>query len=60
MYDEILWDEEKGYMRRMNNVGGLEGGMIIGMLIIVRGVMKLIFILYKLLVSVDIDMKEVF
>lgn len=35
-------------MCKMNNVGGLEGGMIIGMLIVVWGVMKFIFILYKL------------
>lgn len=47
VYDEILWNEEYGYIWRINNVGGLEGGMMIGMLIVVCGVMKLIFIFYK-------------
>ena len=60
MHDEILWDEEKGYTRRTNNAGGLEGGMTTGMPIIVRGVMKPIPTLYKPLASVDIDTKEAF
>ena len=60
VHDEILWDEEKGYTRRTNNAGGLEGGMTTGMPIIVRGVMKPIPTLYKPLASVDIDTKEAF
>ena len=47
VHDEILWDGEKGYTRRTNNAGGLEGGMTTGMPIIVRGVMKPIPTLYK-------------
>ena len=56
--DEILWDEQKGYTRRTNNLGGFEGGMTNGEPIVVRGVMKPIPTLYKPLQSVDIDTKE--
>jgi len=60
VHDEIIWDEEHGYRRRTNNLGGFEGGMTNGMPIVVRGVMKPIPTLYKPLKSVDIDTKEVF
>ena len=60
VHDEIIWDEEKGYTRRTNNLGGLEGGMTTGMPIVMRGVMKPIPTLYKPLNSVDIETKEVF
>ncbi|WP_220775323.1 chorismate synthase [Bacillus sp. BML-BC060] len=60
VHDEILWNEERGYTRRTNNAGGLEGGMTTGMPIVVRGVMKPIPTLYKPLQSVDIDTKEPF
>lgn len=56
--DEITWDEEDGYTRRSNNLGGFEGGMTNGEPIVVRGVMKPIPTLYKPLKSVDIDTKE--
>ncbi|MGM0181884.1 chorismate synthase [Enterococcus sp. AZ102] len=56
--DEILWEKEKGYTRRSNNLGGFEGGMTNGEVIIVRGVMKPIPTLYKPLQSVDMDTKE--
>jgi chorismate synthase len=56
--DEILWNEEEGYTRRSNNLGGFEGGMTNGEPIVVRGVMKPIPTLYKPLQSVDIDTKE--
>ena len=56
--DEILWDQQKGYTRRSNNLGGFEGGMTNGEPIVVRGVMKPIPTLYKPLQSVDIDSKE--
>lgn len=52
--DEILWDEETGYTRRTNHLGGFEGGMTNGQPIVVRGVMKPIPTLYKPLMSVDI------
>ena len=60
VHDEIIWDEQKGYTRRTNNLGGLEGGMTTGMPIVMRGVMKPIPTLYKPLNSVDIETKEVF
>lgn len=60
VHDEILWDKEKGYTRRTNHAGGLEGGMTTGMPVVVRGVMKPIPTLYKPLQSVDIDTKESF
>lgn len=56
--DEILWQEQKGYTRRTNRLGGFEGGMTNGEVLIVRGVMKPIPTLYKPLQSVDIDTKE--
>ncbi|WP_312096839.1 chorismate synthase [Niallia sp.] len=60
VHDEIIWDQETGYSRRTNRLGGLEGGMTNGMPIIIRGVMKPIPTLYKPLKSVDIDTKEEF
>lgn len=60
VHDEIIWDEEQGYTRRTNRLGGLEGGMSTGMPIVVRGVMKPIPTLYKPLQSVDIETKEAF
>ncbi|WP_230503406.1 chorismate synthase [Sutcliffiella rhizosphaerae] len=60
VHDEIAWDEERGYYRLSNNLGGFEGGMTTGMPIVVRGVMKPIPTLYKPLQSVDIDTKEPF
>ena len=58
--DEIVWKPEKGYSRRTNHLGGFEGGMTNGELIVVRGVMKPIPTLYKPLQSVDIDTKETY
>ncbi|PLT28335.1 chorismate synthase [Peribacillus deserti] len=60
VHDEIAWDQEQGYYRKSNNLGGFEGGMTTGMPIIVRGVMKPIPTLYKPLQSIDIDTKEPF
>jgi chorismate synthase len=60
VHDEIAWSEERGYYRKTNRLGGLEGGMTTGMPIIVRGVMKPIPTLYKPLQSVDIETKEPF
>jgi chorismate synthase len=60
VHDEILWEKDKGFYRKTNNLGGFEGGMTTGMPIIVRGVMKPIPTLYKPLQSVDIETKEPF
>ncbi|WP_369900180.1 chorismate synthase [Bacillus manliponensis] len=60
VHDEIVWNEEKGYMRTTNNAGGFEGGMTTGMPVVVKGVMKPIPTLYKPLASIDIETKEAF
>jgi len=60
VHDEIVWNEERGYYRKTNRLGGFEGGMTTGMPIVVKGVMKPIPTLYKPLKSVDIDTKEPF
>ena len=60
VHDEIAWSEERGYYRKSNRLGGLEGGMSTGMPIVIRGVMKPIPTLYKPLESVDINTKEPF
>jgi chorismate synthase len=60
VHDEIAWEQEKGYYRKSNRLGGFEGGMTTGMPIVIRGVMKPIPTLYKPLMSVDIETKEPF
>lgn len=60
VHDEIMYDEQRGFHRASNRLGGFEGGMTNGEPIIVRGVMKPIPTLYKPLRSVDIDTKEQF
>jgi len=60
VHDEIAWSEDKGYYRKSNRLGGLEGGMTNGMPLVIRGVMKPIPTLYKPLQSVDIETKEPF
>src|SRR5699024_6653548 len=60
VHDEILWNEEDGYTRRTNRLGGFEGGMTTGMPIVVKDVMKPIPTLYKPLQSVDIETKVPF
>ncbi|NIK12303.1 chorismate synthase [Alkalibacillus almallahensis] len=59
-HDEIAYDEDQGYHRKTNRLGGFEGGMTTGMPIVVKGVMKPIPTLYKPLESVDIHSKEPF
>lgn len=56
--DEIAYDEERGFYRLSNHLGGFEGGMTNGMPVIIRGVKKPIPTLYKPLQSVDIYSKE--
>ncbi|MBP1969608.1 chorismate synthase [Virgibacillus natechei] len=61
VHDEIIWDEENGYHRSTNRLGGFEGGMTTGMPIVVKGVMKPIpTLMLKPLQSVDIETKEPF
>src|SRR5207245_9756720 len=53
-YDEIFYDDERGYYRETNRAGGLEGGMTTGAPVIVRASMKPLPTLTKPLRSVDI------
>lgn len=54
-HDEIFYDEQKGYYRRTNRAGGIEGGMSNGELIVIRAAMKPIPTLMSPLQTVDIS-----
>ncbi|WP_270361285.1 chorismate synthase [Limosilactobacillus mucosae] len=56
--DEISWDQETGYSRLSNHLGGFEGGMTNGMPIIINAAMKPIPTLYKPLQTVDVTSYE--
>lgn len=60
VHDEIFYNPKKGYYRKTNRAGGIEGGMSNGENIIIRCCMKPIPTLYKPLQSVDIETKESF
>lgn len=57
-HDEIYHDAERGYHRRTNRSGGIEGGMTHGEPVVVRAVMKPISTLSRPLASVDVVTKE--
>ncbi|MCF6514606.1 chorismate synthase [Lactobacillus sp. S2-2] len=57
--DEIDWNQETGFSRNSDHLGGFEGGMTNGMPIIVKAAMKPIPTLYRPLQSADINTKEV-
>lgn len=58
VHDAIFYDKKKGYYRKSNNAGGLEGGMTNGEPLIVRAGMKPISTLGKPLASVNILTKK--
>ncbi len=58
VHDEIYYSKEKGYFRKTNNAGGLEGGMTNGEPIIIRAAIKPIASLKKPLKSVDLATKK--
>jgi chorismate synthase len=58
VHDEIFYAKEKGFYRKTNNAGGLEGGMTNGEPIIIRAAMKPIATLKKPLASVDLVSKK--
>ena len=58
VHDEIFYDKSKGYYRKTNRAGGIEGGMTTGEDIIVRAAMKPISTLVKPLSTVDIRTKR--
>jgi len=56
--DEIFYQKEKGFYRKTNRAGGLEGGMTNGEPLILRAAMKPISTLTKPLHSVDLISKK--
>ena len=56
--DEIFYDQRKGFYRRTNRAGGIEGGMTNGETVTVRAAMKPIPTLYRPLRSVDLNTRE--
>lgn len=61
-HDEIFWEEGRGFYRKTNRAGGLEGGMTNGEPVVVRAAMKPIPTLMrqKSLQSVNVKTKEPF
>jgi len=57
-HDEIFYSKTKGYYRKTNNAGGVEGGMTNGSDVRVRVTMKPIATLKKPLSSVDMQTKR--
>ncbi|WP_207640638.1 chorismate synthase [Alkaliphilus transvaalensis] len=58
IHDEIFYDPNRGYYRRTNFAGGIEGGMSNGETVVLRCGMKPIPTLYKPLKTVNIITKE--
>ena len=56
--DEIFYEPQRGYYRKTNYAGGIEGGMTNGMPIVIRAAMKPIPTLKRPLASVDFVTKE--
>jgi len=56
--DEIGYSEEKGYFRRTNNMGGIEGGITNRENLVIRAVMKPIPTLRKSVQTVNVATKE--
>lgn len=57
-HDEIYYDEAKGYYRKTNRAGGLEGGVTNGQPLVVRVAMKPLSTLVRPLDSVDMQSKK--
>ncbi|OPY57864.1 MAG: Chorismate synthase [Pelotomaculum sp. PtaU1.Bin035] len=55
--DEIFYEPARGFYRRTNRAGGIEGGITNGEVLVLRAAMKPIPTLYKPLQSVDIFTK---
>jgi chorismate synthase len=58
--DEIFYEADRGFYRRTNRAGGIEGGISNGEEIVLRAAMKPIPTLYRPLQSVDLVTKEPF
>ena len=60
VHDEIFYSKAKGFYRKTNNAGGIEGGMTNGEEIRMKAAMKPIATLRKPLMSVNIKTKKPF
>ncbi len=60
IHDEIFYSERKGFYRRTNRAGGIEGGISNGEEIVIRAAMKPIPTLMRPLRSVDIADRRTF
>lgn len=58
LHDEIFYNKSKGFFRKTNNAGGIEGGMTNGEDVIIQAVMKPISTLKRPLASVNIKTKS--
>ncbi len=58
VHDEIFYSKNKGYFRKTNFAGGLEGGVTNGEAIVIRGYVKPISTLKEPLETVDIKTKK--
>ena len=58
VHDEIFFSEKRGYFRKTNRAGGIEGGISNGEPLIIRAAMKPIATLYSPLRTVDIITKK--
>ena len=58
VHDEIFYSRDKGYFRKTNRAGGIEGGTSNGENIVLRAYMKPIPTLRKRLHSVDVESKK--
>jgi len=58
VHDEIFHSKSRGFFRKTNNAGGIEGGISNGEPLIIRAAMKPIATLYNPLHSVDIITKK--
>ncbi len=57
-HDEIFWSKSRGYFRRTNRAGGLEGGMTNGEPVLIRAAVKPVSTLMRPLASVDLVTKK--
>ncbi len=58
VHDPIYWEATRGYYRRTNRAGGLEGGITNGEELVLRAAMKPIATLMRPLPTVDVITKE--
>lgn len=58
VHDEIFHDKKRGFYRKTNNAGGIEGGMTNGEAVVMQAVMKPIATLRTPLASVNVKTKK--